>query len=1078
MKKTLLLLGACIAVSCAIGQTDDRYADITNPQLTSINKEAPRATIHFPERLPLNGTWQFNYAENPAEAPSPFAKDLTSHGQWSDIRVPGNWERQGFGTPIYVNIGYEFVSSAGIPPFWTKPAPPLVPKEWNPTGTYHRTFQVPNTWEGQSVYLSADGVKGAAFYYVNGKFAGMNKDSKTPARFNITSLVNAGENSITIQVHRFSDATYLEGQDFWRLSGIERDIYLYAQPLLAIRDFHVQASLDEQYENGVFSLEVDLQNAASDEIPCKVEYQIKDHNGKLVARGSTQCTVSQSTTTAKWQSVVLKNIHPWTAETPYLYNLSITTQKEDGGIVESIESKIGFRTVEIKDRQLRVNGKPILIKGVNLHEHNELTGHYVTEEIMRKDIELFKKYNVNTVRTSHYPQPERFYELCDEYGIYVIDEANIESHGMGYDRRKGGSLGNEPSYLKAHAERTMNMFERDKNHPSVIIWSLGNEAGNGINFYATYNLLKQLDNRPVQYEQAGQEWNTDIFCPMYYTVNQIVDYARNPDSDRPLILCEYAHAMGNSLGNFKEYWDAIETHPLLQGGCVWDWVDQGFLEKDTKGKNYWAYGGDYGAIGTPSDGNFCCNGLVYPNRATKPHTEELRKVYQNIKFLHFNPEARTVAIRNDFAFTNLSKYDFTYKITANGKLLEEKKFDITLEPGAKKTLQLNSLPSPETSTAEYHILFEARLRHAEPFLPAGYVIAAEQYAINHWEKESAGRQLPANIEEDSLQIILSGKNFRAVFEKTSGLLVSYQYNKKEFIHNRYGWQPNFWRAPIDNEYGANFPIKAKIWRTLSEKAPRLLSINAERKRGFYRESTPNGQAGNRRGRESQATYSIVHCVYDYPEVNGQWILSYTISENGIMKISSEFHAQGKDLPMLPRIGLRMKMPDRYNHLTYYGRGPWENYCDRKTSAFVGEYSQSTDTYEPYVRPQENNHRTDVRWMALTDKKGNGLLFIADDMFEMNASSYPMETFDSGDDLHNNAPVSSNTCHRHNNDPREGGFIDVCIDGRMAGVGGDNAWGAYPMPQYCITTSQLPFSYAFTLVPFNKGTDFRTLVKQY
>ena len=1078
MKKPLLILYVCIAVSYAMGQTNGRYADITNPNLTHINKEAPRATIHFPECMPLNGTWQFNYVENPAEAPQPSAKDIMAHGQWNEIQVPGNWERQGFGTPIYVNIGYEFVSPAGIPPFWTKPQPPSVPQEWNPTGTYLRTFQLPEAWKEKSIYLSADGVKGAAFYYVNGIFAGMNKDSKTPARFNITSLVHAGKNSITIQVHRFSDATYLEGQDFWRLSGIERDIYLYAQPLLAIRDFHVHASLDEQYKNGIFSLNVDLQNAGSGEKPCMVEYQIKDRDGKQVAAGKKTCKTSNSPVTVEWESVALKDIHPWTAETPYLYTLSITTKEPDGSIVESIESKIGFRTVEIKNRQLQVNGCPILIKGVNLHEHDELTGHYVTEELMRKDIELFKKYNINTVRTSHYPQQERFYELCDEYGIYVIDEANIESHGMGYDRRKGGTLGNEPSYLKAHAERTINMFERDKNHPSVIIWSLGNEAGNGINFYATYNLLKQLDNRPVQYEQAGLEWNTDIFCPMYHTVNQIVEYAQNPDNDRPLILCEYAHAMGNSLGNFKEYWDAIETYPLLQGGCVWDWVDQGFAEKDEQGKTYWAYGGDYGKAGTPSDGNFCCNGLVYPNRATKPHTEELRKVYQNIKFLHFNPNTRTVVVRNDFSFTNLAKYDFAYKITANGKPIEEKQFSLHLGPGAKDTIRFEDLPAPEPSATEYHILFEARIRDAEPFLPKGYVIAAEQYAINPWEKGRAGRQLPASIEEDSLQIVLSGKLFRATFDKTSGLLVSYQYKKKELIHDGYGWRPNFWRAPIDNEYGAGFPMKAKIWRTLSENAPRLLSIHAERKRGFYRESASDGRTGNRHGRESQMTYSIVHCVYDYPEIGGQWHLSYTISENGSMKITNEFHAQGKDIPMLPRIGLRMKMPSNYNCLTYYGRGPWENYCDRKSSAFIGEYNLDTRAYEPYIRPQENNHRTDVRWMALADKKGNGMLFIADDVFEMNASSYPMETFDSGDDIHNNAPVSASTCHRHNNDPQQADFIDVCIDGRMAGVGGDNAWGAYPMPQYCITAGQLPFSYTFTCVPFSKGTDFKTLIRQY
>ncbi len=1077
--KLLLLSGMLLSLSLTRAQETDRYAVITNPDIPSINREAPRSTFAPADRMTLNGKWKFHYTENFNERPTDFMNTDFDDSKWPDIQVPGNWERQGFGTPIYVNIGYEFVSSAGIEPYWKQPNPPYVPKEWNPTGTYRRTFNLPKDWSGKEIFLSADGTKGAAFFYLNGKFIGMNKDSKTPARFNITQEVQTGNNTLAVQVHRFSDATYLEGQDFWRLSGFEREVYLYAQPKLHIRDFRVNASLDKQYRDGVFELNVDLRNADNKETTCVVAYDILDTDGKSIAFGNQVCKFTSSAH-VEVDKVVLKDIKAWTAETPYLYTLELSILDRDGNTLDALRTKIGFRTVEIKDKQLKVNGKPILVKGVNLHEHDEQTGHYVTEELMRKDFELFKQYNVNTVRTCHYPQQERFYELCDEYGFYVIDEANIESHGMGYDRKKGGTLANNPLFLKAHEERTLNMFQRDKNHPSVIVWSLGNEAGNGYNFYTTYRLLKELDTtRPVQYEQAGLEWNTDIYCPMYHRIKDIVDYACNPLHDRPLIQCEYAHAMGNSLGNFKEYWDAIETYPLLQGGCIWDWVDQGLLEKDKEGKAYWTYGGDYGQNGTPSDGDFCINGVVYPDRTVKPHSEEMRKVYQNIKFINFDAERQTIDIRNDFAFTDLSKYDFSYTVTANGKKLFTESFALNLAPGETKTVQLKDLPSTEAGATEHHVLFEAKIRQPEPFLPAGYAIAREQHYINLLEKESAGRQVPAQIEETDTQAILSGNNFKAVFDKASGLLVSYKYKGTEYVNDGQGLHPNFWRAPIDNDYGAQLPVKLKVWRNISEATPKATSFDVTSKRGFYRESSPNGKPGNRNGRESQVTYSIVSCTYDYPEVDGKWYVTYTVFNNGVIKVNNQFAVNDTKAPMIPRVGMRMQIPLKFKNLKYFGRGPWENYRDRRSSAFHGEYDfDANNLYEPYIRPQENNHRTDVRWFTLTDKAGNGIMFIADKTFEINVSSYPMETFDSGDDIHNNAPVSANTVHRHNNDPKAGKFIDVCIDYRMMGVGGDNSWGALPLEPYRIQASDAPFGYGFSIVPLDKKVNFRTLIKQY
>ncbi|NMB49986.1 MAG: glycoside hydrolase family 2, partial [Bacteroidales bacterium] len=570
MKKYLLIsLFAGLVIGALNAQDQkNRYAEITNPNLIALNKEPARASffsfnnvnesINAPnsskgsESLLLNGKWKFHYTDNFNDRPMEgFYEENFNDNGWNDINVPGNWETQGFGVPIYVNTGYEFVSP-GYPPYWDRPNPPLVPKEFNPTGTYRKEFEIPQSWIGKDIILSSDGTKGAAYFYLNGKFLGMTKDSKTPARFNISRLAKAGKNVLAIQIHRFSDATYLECQDFWRLSGLERDVYIYARPKTHIADFFAHTPLDENYKNGKFALEVTIANTDNTTENFSVSYELKDKDGKVVSNGSQSGNTKENTSITFANDI--PNVKQWSAEEPNLYTLAIELKDGNNKTLEATTVKVGFRTVEIKDKQFLVNGKPVLIKGVNTHEHDEYTGHYVSEELIRKDFELFRKYNVNTVRTSHYPQPELFYKLADEYGIYVIDEANIESHGMGYDLRKGGTLGNNLLFLESHLNRTRNMVERDKNHPCVITWSLGNEAGNGYNFYETYLWIKKRDNsRPVQYERAGLEWNTDIYCPMYSSPADIERYARNPRSDRPLILCEYAHAMGNSLGNFIDY---------------------------------------------------------------------------------------------------------------------------------------------------------------------------------------------------------------------------------------------------------------------------------------------------------------------------------------------------------------------------------------------------------------------------------------------------------------------------------------------------------------------------------------------
>ncbi|NDW08554.1 glycoside hydrolase family 2 TIM barrel-domain containing protein [Dysgonomonas sp. 520] len=1068
MKRNLLALTLLALAGMCFAQSD-RYAEITNPKLTNINREPARAsfTSYTNEEnalknerssgsfyLSLNGKWKFNYAETIDEAPKDFMKPSYNVGNWADISVPGNWERQGFGVPIYVNVSYEFISP-GHKPYWDKPNPPYVPKEWNPTGSYRREFVLPDNWSGKEIYLSSDGAKSAAYYYINGTFVGMNKESKVPARFNITEHVKPGKNIIAVQIHRLSDATYLEGQDFWRISGFERDVYLYAQPKLRIQDFGVKTPLSADFKNGLFDLNVKLGSATQQKESGSVSYKILDSKGKEIASAQKTFSDIGPQENLTFPTYTIQNVAHWTAETPNLYTLLVTLKDAKGQVLESTSTKIGFRTIEIKNRRLLVNGQPILVKGVNLHEHDEITGHYVQEDLMRKDFELFKRYNVNTIRTCHYPQQERFYELCDEYGLYVIDEANIESHGMWYDLRKGGTLGNNPDFIDAHMSRTVNMYERDKNHPSIIIWSLGNEAGNGVCFYTTYAWLKEQDpSRPIQYEQAWMQWNTDIFCPMYHTPQQIENYANDPKSDRPLILCEYAHAMGNSLGNFQDYWDIIHKYPILQGGCIWDWVDQGMLEKTKDGKKYWTYGGDYGKEGTPSDGIFCINGLVYPDRTVKPATEEMRKVYQNVIFKNFDPQKSTIDIYNDFSFTNLNKYDFYYTIKGNGKVIHTEKLSVNVAPNETKTFKLNNIPSTNASSTDYQISFEAKIKTEEPFLPVGYVIAREQKSINTYQKDKSDPISPAKLTETSTQVLISGKDFNAVFDKASGLLTSYKYKGTEYILSQFGPRPTFWRAPLDNDFGFKNFDTWKEWKYISEQLPAVKNMKVD------------------------AATGTISCTYTYAKPQVEWNISYTALSNGVVKVNNAITTRNAETSFIPRVGLRMQLPVDFDLLTYYGRGPWENYSDRKTSCFVDRYSfKISELYEDYVRPQENSHRTDVRWFALTAKKGSGLMIVADNTLEMNVSNYPMEMLDSGDGRDDGRARLAQPKQRHMYDAVPQKLVDLFIDYGMSGVGGDNSWGLMPHDQYQIKSNQ-SMNYGFSFVPFAGKANPENLVKEY
>lgn len=1036
---------------------NERYSEITNPKLLHINKEPARASFFSFDGVDnalkapysskgdnymlLNGTWKFNYVENFSERPmDDFYKSDFDDSSWDDIKVPGNWEVQGFGDPIYVNATYEF-TSRGFPPYWDAPNPPLVPEEFNPTGTYRKEFEIPASWGDKDIIVSFDGIKGASYVYLNGEFVGMTKDSKLPARFNITDKAKLGRNVISVQTHRWSDATYLECQDFWRISGFERDVYVYARPKTHIKDFFAHAGLDDEYTNGEFGLDIDV--AANGEFT--VEYKLIDDKGSVVLSDSKKGT---DNATLRFDNKI-ENVKKWSAEEPNLYTLALEVKDGSGMTTEATAIKVGFRTAEVKGTEFLVNGKPVLIKGVNIHEHNEHTGHYVTEELMRKDFELFRKYNVNTARTAHYPQPELFYRLADEYGIYVIDEANIESHGMGYDLRVGGTLANNLLFYEDHMYRTQSMVERDKNHPSIITWSLGNESGNGYNFYQTYLWIKNRDkSRPVQYEQAKNEWNTDIICPMYRTPEVMEQYATNPASDRPFIQCEYAHAMGNSLGNFTDYWDLIRKYPILQGGCIWDWVDQGFEEFDEDGVKYWTFGGDYGPKGTPSAGDFCINGLIYPDRTVKPHTEEMRKVYQNIWFKNFDEQTGSVDIYNENFFINLDQYNIEYEVKTNGRIIKRGTINANVAPQETKTVVIPGVASLFKSGLQTTINFYAKQKKENRLIPAGWVVARDQFVVNNFASLKDTNSKPARIEENDNEIKVSGSGFTAVFDKTSGVMTSYKYRGTEYISDSFGPRPFFWRAPLDNDYGARMPKTLDAWHKASYQDLKAENINIEN------------------GDEAVISYS-----YSYPEAGAVWNVKYTIFNDGKIKVDNHFDATESKLPLLFRVGMRMQMPSQFVNAEYYGRGPWDNYIDRKTSTFVDRYkSPIKEMVEKYVFAQENAHHIDASWLAVTNKSGRGLLVASDDTFEFNVSNYLLETISNGDDWHNDAAAGTAPEKKHRNAYKPSDKVDLFIDYRMQGVGGNNSWGHWPEPQYRIVPKDTNVEYSFTIIPISNAKD--------
>lgn len=1018
--------------------------DWENPAVVGINKSAPHCTLipypdermavennklQSPDIQNLNGYWKFNWVERPDDRPVDFYRQGFDDSEWKEIAVPSNWEFQGYGVPIYVNIPYEWTNN---------PDPPHIPHDYNPIGSYRHHFNIPETWNGKQVFIHFGAVKSAFYLWINGKKVGYSQDSKTPAEFNITDYIKPGSNLLAMEVYRWSDGSYLECQDFWRISGIERDVYLVASPAVYIRDYFVHAGLTNEYTDGDFKLNVELFNSSrkKDKNMILNAKLISSEDKSTLASFSKEFNIDRK----KKQEIVFDQLitrpMKWTAETPNLYTLVLSVFNDDGICEESMSCKVGFRTSEIKNGQLLVNGVSILIKGVNRHEHDPVKIHVMSEEMMMEDIRLMKQFNINTVRTCHYPDDPRWYELCDQYGLYVIDEANIESHGMGYS--PDCTLGNDPRFMNAHLARISSMLERDKNHPSVIIWSMGNEAGDGVNFDTCYNWIKQRDpSRPIHYERAELGRNTDIYCPMYPAVEYLSEYASKPQS-RPLIMCEYAHSMGNSTGNLQDYWDVIERYPQLQGGSIWDWVDQGIQQKDGKGRIYYVYGGDFGPPGTPSDSNFCINGLVLPDRTPHPALYEVKKVYQYVGIKPVEGMVGKISVKNKYDFISLNNLDINWQLAGDDKIIASgiiEKPDIA--PKEEKIFDLDLPAVDPLPGVEYFLNFRATTREASGLIPKGYELASEQIPLL-WKVIVKPVKDKAFLEtvwsKDRKKLTVSGAGFYVTFDTVSGMMTSLQFNGTQFLIR--GPVPNFWRAPTDNDFGNNMPERCAIWKDASS-ARVLKSFRVEKPAKGEVHVTAEFLLG-----KSLIPYRLTYYVYGTSDII----------------ISGEIDPGAAELPDLPRFGMNMRMPAEFSQVKWYGRGPFENYWDRHTAANVGVYeSKVDDLYFPYIRPQENGTRTDIRWMTLANEDGIGLMITGLPLISASALPFTTSQLDYTDNQ-----------FRHTVDLVPQNFIDLNIDYRQSGVGGNDSWGARPLPAYTLLPGKYNFS--FLIRPISQNND--------
>lgn len=962
--------------------------------------------------MTLNGTWKFNWVQNADQRPTDFYKvDFNDKG-WDNIQVPGVWELNGYGDPIYVNVGYPWRSQY-------KNNPPYVPTVNNHVGTYRKEIELPADWKGRQIMAHFGSVTSNMYLWVNGKFVGYSEDSKLEAEFDLTKYLRPGKNIIAFQVFRWCDGTYLEDQDFFRYSGVGRDCYLYTRTANHIEDIRITPDLDAQYKDGTLQIDIQMKGKGT------VDLKLLDKEGKEVTTAQVKGSGKQTA------SMTVSNPAKWTAETPNLYTL-VANLQENGKIIESIPVKVGFRKIELKNGQILVNGQAVLFKGADRHEMDPDKGYVVSRERMIQDIKRMKELNINAVRTCHYPDNNLWYDLCDEYGIYVVAEANIESHGMGYGDE---TLAKNPLFAKAHLERNQRNVQRGYNHPSIIFWSLGNEAGFGPNFEACYKWIKAEDKtRAVQYEQAGTNEYTDIFCPMYYSYESCENYSKG-NVDKPLIQCEYAHAMGNSQGGFKEYWDLVRKYPKYQGGFIWDFVDQSARWYTKDGKEFYGYGGDFNRYDA-SDNNFQNNGLISPDRVPNPHAHEVGYIYQNIWVKSVDLQKGEISIYNENFFRDLSDFYAEWQLLANGEVLQSGIInDLKVGPQQTVNQKLNYTLDNICPCKEVLLNVAFKLKNTETLLPAGFAVAQQQLSVREYkapenlltEKKIAHDYTPAPVVEDndSYYLIVKGENFHIDFERRSGYLSLYDVNGLSILDEGAQLTPNFWRAPTDNDMGAGLQKKYLAWK------------NPEIKLTSLEHATENGLV-------------VVTAKYDMPTVSAKLTLTYRINKEGAIEVTQSMTTdKNAKVSNMFRFGMRAALNKNLSNIQYYGRGPIENYSDRNNSTNIGKYAQTVDEqFYSYIRPQETGTKTDIRWWNQTNKGGNGIQLVGKTPFSASALHYTMESLDDGleKDQRHSELVPQTDC------------VNFCIDKVQMGLGCVNSWGALPLDKYMVPYQDYEFTF--------------------
>ena len=1038
MIKQLCMSMVCLAVSSVYAQKLPVWQD---PNVNQVNREARHA--HFfafeneemarqgdkskSERyLSMEGMWKFNFVKNHQDAPAGFYGLKYDDSKWVDFPVPGLFELNGYGDKIYKNMGYAWCTTF-------KNNPPYIGETNNYTGSYRKTFELPANWKGQEVFFHVGSATSNLSVWVNGKYVGYSEDSKVAAEFNITKYLKSGKNLIAMQIMRWCDGSYLEDQDFWRFTGIAREVYLYSTPKVRIQDFFIT----QDYQDGKGILGVDAKIVGG---KAQLKSKLYDAEGKLVAEG-LQATVD--------------NAKAWTAETPYLYVLELQLKKGDN-VLQTIRKKIGFRNITIKGGQLLVNGQPILIKGADRHELDPDGGYIVSVDRMIQDIKIMKYLNINAVRTCHYPDDPRWYDLCDEYGLYLTAESNLESHGMGYKEK---TLAKRADFEKAHIERQEGNMITYKNHPSIIVWSLGNEAGYGPNFEKAYDWVKAYDNsRPCQYERAELDGKTDIFCPMYMDYKDSENYSKGNATNykgkqvegksgvKPLIQCEYAHAMGNSMGGFKEYWDLIRKYPVYQGGYIWDFVDQGMRDKSkVTGKEIFTFGGDYGRY-PASDYNFNCNGIIAPDRRLNPHAYEVRYYYQNVWVSDKGLKEGKVEIYNENFFKTIDDLELEWFVGGaagkhhhnNGNRPEGMTFghggkvDVNgIAPQQRKVITIDALKQVAEKVLGHHgdqeifVIFQFKTREAQPLIDKGQVVARQQFILNPYQfPEIKAEEAKVQKEETESYVKFNAAGTTLTVGKWSGWIDYIDVDGEPMLVDRESVTPEFWRAPTDNDYGAWLQQKFGVWKNPQMKL-----------------------------KDIEIDDNQVVAKFEMADVKAELKMTYTLSEDGEIIVRQQLKTDKEaNVSQMFRYGMQLQMPKKFDEVKYYGRGPIENYCDRNSSEFIGVYNNKVaDEYFNYVRPQESGNHTDIRWFRVIDKDGKGLEFYSNAPMETSALNYLMSDLDDG-------PMKDKKVGHHSGDLIERPLTQVHIQQRQMGLGCVNSWGAWPRPEYLVPYQDYDFTF--------------------